>query len=251
MSLNSWPFLTSAACRCSSAGKSSRTACSAAATCIAVEGVVGGLAAVDVVVRVRRLLAAALTAEQLVGPARDHLVGVHVALGARPGLPDHQRELVGQLPVGHLLRGAGDGVPDFGVEHAQPHVDPGGRELDDAQRPDQRRGHALAADLEVLQRALRLGTPVAVRLDLDRTEGVGLDANRSRVGHATAPILPRPSPRECPGRSGCQELAEAPSRRSLLAEAVQRHDLGAAGTNAIVAAVGAAVVPSSRACPGA
>jgi hypothetical protein len=47
-----------------------------------------------------------------------------------------------------------------------------------------RRRHALAADLEVLQRALRLGAPVAVGLDLDRAEGVGLG---SVPGHRTAP----------------------------------------------------------------
>ena len=59
------------------------------------------------------------------------------------------------------------------------------------ERPDQGRRHALAADLEVLQGALGLGTPVAVRLDLDRSERVGLDANVLGAVHAAAPVLLR------------------------------------------------------------
>ena len=74
------------------------------------EGVVGRLAAVDVVVRMHRRLAAERRAEQLIGPIGDHLVGVHVGLGAGAGLPDHQREMLGQRAVRHLLGGARDGV---------------------------------------------------------------------------------------------------------------------------------------------
>src|SRR3546814_14966786 len=57
------------------------------------KAVVRRLAAIDVVVRVDRRLAAARAGENLVGAARDHLVGVHVALGAAAGLPDDEREL--------------------------------------------------------------------------------------------------------------------------------------------------------------
>jgi hypothetical protein len=42
------------------------------------EGVVARLAPVDIVVRVDRLLAAAGSGRDLVGPASDHLVDVHV-----------------------------------------------------------------------------------------------------------------------------------------------------------------------------
>ncbi len=53
-------------------------------------------------------LAAALAAEHLVGAVGDHLVEVHVGLGAGAGLPDHQREMIVELAVDHLLRGADD-----------------------------------------------------------------------------------------------------------------------------------------------
>ena len=141
------------------------------------EGVVRRLAAIDVVVGVHRRLAAALAAQDLVGAAGDHLVGVHVGLGAGAGLPDHQREFVRQLAVDHLLGGFGDGLRELAVELPELAVDPGGGQLDDPERPDEGRRHALAADLEVLQGALGLGTPIAVRLDLDRSERVGFDAN--------------------------------------------------------------------------
>ena len=52
------------------------------------ERVVAGLAAVDVVVGVDRLLATPRAGGQLIGPAGDDLVDVHVRLRARAGLPD-------------------------------------------------------------------------------------------------------------------------------------------------------------------
>ena len=52
------------------------------------EGVVAALAHVHVVVRSHRLLAAQLAAEQLDGAVGQDLVDVHIALGARTGLPD-------------------------------------------------------------------------------------------------------------------------------------------------------------------
>jgi hypothetical protein len=42
-------------------------------------------------------LLAALAAEQLGGAVGDHLVGVHVGLGAGAGLPDDEREVVVEL----------------------------------------------------------------------------------------------------------------------------------------------------------
>uniref|UniRef100_A0A6B0VA16 Uncharacterized protein n=1 Tax=Ixodes ricinus TaxID=34613 RepID=A0A6B0VA16_IXORI len=65
--------------------------------------VVGALALVDVVVGVDGALAAQLAAEDLDGPVGDHLVHVHVRLGARARLPDHQREVRLQGAVNHLV----------------------------------------------------------------------------------------------------------------------------------------------------
>jgi hypothetical protein len=53
------------------------------------ERVVGALRLVHVIVRVDRLLRAELTSKHFDGAVRDYLVGVHVTLGTRAGLPDH------------------------------------------------------------------------------------------------------------------------------------------------------------------
>ena len=74
------------------------------------EGVVRRLPHVDVVVRVHRRLAADPTAEQLDGAVRQHLVDVHVRLGARAGLPDVERKMVVELAGDRLVGGARDGV---------------------------------------------------------------------------------------------------------------------------------------------
>ena len=63
------------------------------------KGVVRGLAAIDVIIGMNRRFAAHLAAQNLDRPVRNHLIGVHVGLGAGAGLPDHQREMVGKLAV--------------------------------------------------------------------------------------------------------------------------------------------------------
>ena len=57
-------------------------------------GVVTALALIDVVIGVDRLLAAKLTSKELNRSVGYHLVGVHVGLSARTGLPDDQGEVV-------------------------------------------------------------------------------------------------------------------------------------------------------------
>src|SRR5699024_1609774 len=67
------------------------------------EGVVGGLAHVDVVVRVN------LDA-RLLSQGRDDLVGVHVRGGAGAGLEDVDRELGVELVIGDAQGGVDDGL---------------------------------------------------------------------------------------------------------------------------------------------
>ena len=113
------------------------------------EAVVRRLAHVDVIVRMHRRLRAELAAEQLVGAVGDHLVDVHVGLGAGAGLPDHQREMIVELAVDHLLGGRDDGAHAARVEQLERMIDLGGGALDDAERADQGPRHALGADAEV------------------------------------------------------------------------------------------------------
>ena len=66
--------------------------------------VVGALLHVDVIVGMDRLLSAALARGDFIGPAGDHLVGVHVRRGAAAGLEDIDDELRVELAVDHFLR---------------------------------------------------------------------------------------------------------------------------------------------------
>ena len=138
--------------------------------------VVRGLAAVDVVVRMHLRLLAELAAERLVGEVRDHLVGVHVGLGAGAGLPDHQRKLVVMTALDHLRRRARDGVGKARFEDAQILVHQRRRLLHEPERVNERARHTLHADAKVLGGALGLRAPVAVGRDLDRSEGIAFGA---------------------------------------------------------------------------
>jgi len=133
------------------------------------------------VVGVDRLLGAHLAAQHLDGAVRDHLIGVHVRLGARTRLPDDQREVVVQLAFDHFIGGGDDGVGQLGVQLAQVAVGLGGGALDDAQGAHDRQGLLFPADLEVAERALGLRAPVAIGGDLDGAEGVGFDTNVAHV----------------------------------------------------------------------
>jgi hypothetical protein len=86
------------------------------------EGVVRRLAHVDVIVGMHGLLGAHLAAQHFDGAVGDHLVGVHVRLGAGAGLPDDEREVIVELAVDHFLRGLDDGLAELRVELAERHV---------------------------------------------------------------------------------------------------------------------------------
>jgi hypothetical protein len=125
-----------------------------------------------------RRLGAELAAEQFAGAVGDHLVEIHVGLGAGAGLPDHQRKMIVELSVDHLARGADDGARPALVEQLEIPVGFGGSELDDTERANDRHRHPVMADAEVLPAAFGLRAPVAVGRNLDRTEAVGLGARR-------------------------------------------------------------------------
>jgi hypothetical protein len=96
-------------------------------------------------------------------------------------LPDHQRELGLVLPREHLVGGGNDGGRLAIVHEAQQVVGNRRGSLDLHQRADDLAWLALAGNVEVLQRALRLGAPQVLGRHLDRAERVFLDAGRHAV----------------------------------------------------------------------
>jgi hypothetical protein len=113
------------------------------------EGVVGGLAHVDVVVGV----------DPLAGQGGDDLVDVGVGVGARAGLEDVDRELVVVVPGRDRLGGGGDPLGPAGVQQPQVGVDPGRLGLDPGQHPHHLDRHPLPGDGEVLDRLVGLTLP--------------------------------------------------------------------------------------------
>ena len=145
------------------------------------ERVVARLAAIDVVVRMDRALAAARAGRDLVGAARDHLVDVHVRLGPRAGLPDPERELAGQGAGGDLVGGADDEVALVARQEAKVGIHLGGRVLEDPEGADDSGGHRVVAYREVVEAPLGLRAPVVVR------QGPRSDpSSRTRFGSALA-----------------------------------------------------------------
>jgi hypothetical protein len=129
-----------------------------------------------------RVLGADGAAEQLDRAVGDHLVGVHVRLGAGTGLPDGEREIVVELAVDHLARRFGNGHRRVPVQLAEIAIGQRGRLLDDAERADQRQRHRLRADREIHQRAAGLRAPVAVGRHLDFAHRIGFGSHL--VAHA-------------------------------------------------------------------
>ena len=144
-------------------------------------GIVRRLAHVDVVVGVHRLLGAEHAPQHLDRPVRDDLVGVHVRLRAGARLPHGQRKVLVELALAHFLRGRGDGFAELRVEPAERHVHVGSCALDDAERAHDRLGLLLPADLEIAERALRLGAPIFIGRHLDGAEAVRLHADLGRA----------------------------------------------------------------------
>src|SRR4051812_34562190 len=111
-------------------------------------------------------------AADLVGEVRDDLVGIHVRLRTAAGLPDDEGEVVVEVARLDLAGGLDDEGRELRVELAEVAIDVRRRPLHDAERADDRAPEALAADLEVLEAALRLRSPVPPLRHLDVAHAV-------------------------------------------------------------------------------
>ena len=128
------------------------------------EYVVGGLAAVDIIVRMHRRFAAELSACERDRTVGNHLVGIHVRLRAGSGLENAQRKFAVELAVDHFLRGAGDKVHLVRGELSQHSIGNCGALLDHTERANDRSppAEAVERDREIDERALRLRAPQVI-----------------------------------------------------------------------------------------
>lgn len=90
------------------------------------EGVVGRLGHVDVVVGMNRFFGSHDSAGDFNGAVGDDLIGIHVGLGAAPGLPDAERKMVIEFSGDDFVGGLFDEGGEFGRKLAEVSVDEGG-----------------------------------------------------------------------------------------------------------------------------
>ena len=155
------------------------------------ETVVRRLAHVDMVVGVDRRLAAARARQLFVGDPRDHLIRVHVRLGAAARLPDRERELVVIVARDDRIGGVGDRVGEPRVE-ALASVHPRRRALDPRERVDDRQRHPLVrGEGEIMPAAFGLRAPIGVGRNLDLADAVAFDP---RLAHASIILVTKIAP---------------------------------------------------------
>jgi hypothetical protein len=138
---------------------------------------------IDVVVGMHRRLRADHAAGDLDRAVGDHLVGIHVGLGAGAGLEHDQREFAIPFAVDHLLRGGDDQIDLSLRQLTELAVRERRAFLEDADRADHRAipVEALDSDRKVQVRALSLRAPETIGRHLDVAERILLDAG-SRTG---------------------------------------------------------------------
>ena len=136
------------------------------------ENVVGGLAAVHMVVGVDQRIIALFAAQQLDGAVGNDLVGVHVQAGARAALDRVHDKGVVQLTCGDLAAGLHDGVRHLFVQQADLVVGDGGSFFDLGNGVYDLRMHGQAGDVKVLRGAQGLHAVVDVAGEGALADGV-------------------------------------------------------------------------------
>jgi hypothetical protein len=142
------------------------------------KGVVRRLRHVDVIVGMNRVLAAERCAYELAATVRNDLVDVHIELGTTPGHPHMQREHVLVAASKDLLTDTCNQGVDLIRQPATSVVCGGGGAFYDRIGNDHFAGDQVAADAEMLQRALGLRTPEFVGWHVNFAQPVGF---RSKV----------------------------------------------------------------------
>ena len=132
------------------------------------------------VVGVDRALTAQHPPRGLDRPVGDHLIDIHVGLGAGARLPHLEREFTVQGAACHLLGCRHDqgrqlgGQPALGLVH----FGAGGLERSEGMHQLQRHG---LAEAEIVDRALGLGAPVVLVGNLNGPHAVGFQASHQRL----------------------------------------------------------------------
>ena len=148
--------------------------------------IVGGLAAVHIVVRVDQRIIALFAAQYLDGAVGDDLVGVHIGAGARAALDGIDDELIVQPArddlIARLLDGAGHILPDG----AGGQVGARAGLFDPGDADDHIPLQALAGDGKVFRRADGMDAVVNILGNVHFPDDIVL--NPERLAHGWPPL---------------------------------------------------------------
>src|SRR5882757_8195848 len=128
-----------------------------------------------------RRMASKRSAGELATAVGDHLVDVHVELGAAAGHPDMQRKHVVMPASQDLVAGLNDQIAASIVKPLAVAVGDGGGFLQGGVGRDHFAGDQVLPDAEMLQRALGLSTPQLVGGYFNDAEAVSLFSHLSHV----------------------------------------------------------------------
>src|SRR5687767_1699085 len=116
-------------------------------------------------------------ASELDRAVRDYLVGIHVSLRPTARLPDAQRKVSVEIAFDDFVAGLDDEAGFIRRQLSEFLVYLRGSFFENAKRANHLAGHAIAANVEVVERAFGLRSPVTVGRYLDGSHRVGFDSS--------------------------------------------------------------------------
>src|SRR5262245_31453979 len=124
--------------------------------------IVAGLAKIDVVIGMYRLIAPA-SAKELSRTVRDYLLGLHIRLGAGASLENVHHELAVQFTLDDSLRRFLDGLRNPRRQQAQGFIGRGRMLLNHPQGPNKHSRKTQRTYWEILKSPRRLGAIIGIR----------------------------------------------------------------------------------------
>lgn len=143
------------------------------------------LAFIDVVIGVYRCFPAALAGGDLICARGNHLISVHIRLGARTGLEHLEREFRVEHPFGHLAGRRGNESGELRIEHPELGIRAGRSTFEQPKGVDEGAapGVAIPTDGEMLERASGLRAPIVLGGHLDRAHRIRFRAGELILCH--------------------------------------------------------------------
>ena len=108
----------------------------------------------------------------------NYLIGIHVRLSTRTGLPYYQRELIIQLSIQNLITNLSYHNSFVFFQNSQFCIRESCRFFQDGKCPDYFNWHSVlfSTNFEIIDRSLSLGSPIFISRNLNRPHGIMFDS---------------------------------------------------------------------------